>query len=378
MLILLDCRPLQYASDYGEKNFFILSCTTILSRLQDVKWWFLVDGSYEEGQLPGLPADRIVQRKALPGLTGWKMWYEWHIPAMVKKLEPDLVITTGSRTATRLTIPQCLWLLEGIEPASSGKKKTGRIDQKGLAKSLADAAVVFTFSEKDKNFLTGLPAIAVTHAKILVVSGAPEEGYRPFTVEEREKVKSTYAAGKEYFLADVTGASSDQRVNLLKAFSLFKKRQLSNMQLVLAGKNAEASADFEKKLETYKYRADIHLTGALSQAEWISLMGGAYGFLFPFPAESLGTPVLNAWKAGVPVITSANGYLPELTGDRVLLAKPGDPASLAGHLMTIYKDEGLRSSLIEKGKDRLPDFTRDAAVEKVWSGINRALGKEEE
>ena len=108
---------------------------------------------------------------------------------------------------------------------------------------------------------------------------------------------------------------------------------------------------------SYKYRRDVHWPAGLPEAERMRLLAAAYGFVFLFPGDSLGIPVMDAWRVGVPVITAAAGYLPEMAGEGVLYARPGDPASLAGQLMSLYKDERLRGDLIEKGKDRVGSFS---------------------
>ena len=55
---------------------------------------------------------------------------------------------------------------------------------------------------------------------------------RVLNYEEAEKVKSQHTGGAEYFLCLVTEASKGSFITILKAFSLFKKRQKSNMLLL--------------------------------------------------------------------------------------------------------------------------------------------------
>ena len=46
-------------------------------------------------------------------------------------------------------------------------------------------------------------------------------------------------------------------LNLLKAFSVFKKRQKSNWKLVLTGNLRQYDKKFLEDLRTYKYRDDV-------------------------------------------------------------------------------------------------------------------------
>jgi glycosyltransferase involved in cell wall biosynthesis len=69
--------------------------------------------------------------------------------------------------------------------------------------------------------------------------------------------------------------------------------------------------------------------------------------------------MLNTWRFGVPVITADGGLLAEMAQGAVLGVAPGDPASMAGQLMRIYKDEDLRTELIGKGFERLKIHSRE-------------------
>jgi glycosyltransferase involved in cell wall biosynthesis len=322
MVILLDCRPIQYESFNGEKPHFIISCANILSKQRGVEWLFLVDKSYREGFLPGISEKRLISRNALPGKAGWTFWYRWQVPRVVKRYKPDLVMTTGGRYLTRVRIPQYQWIGREIAP--------------------------------------GLEA---------------GWGNLPISPLQKEKARQAYAGGKEYFLSIVSRTGPDKRVDLLKAFSIFKKRQKSNMQLVLFGKRSGQDSDFAGKMRTYKYRQDVHVFDHLPAPEWFGLLGAAYGFIFLSAADSLGIPLLEAWKAGTAVIMEADGQLTEMAGDRVLYVQPGDPASLAGQLMLLYKDEGLRNNLAAKGEVHSGAFDWERSAGRLWEGILGVIGQ---
>jgi glycosyltransferase involved in cell wall biosynthesis len=381
MLILLDCRPLQQEGPDNEKSRFILSCVNILTAEQGVEWLFLVDGAFEADWLPGISGAsgkplaaegyRLLTKRAFPGKGGWKLWYDWQIPLAIKRYKPDLVMTTGGLTAAaRIQVPQCVWMPIRADRMGTVKKTYRGLYLKRLAGSLQRAQVIFTFSGKDKDFLIRQGDGAAIADKILVIPPAADE-HPPLPVGEKEKIKESYAEGKEYFFTAVSGVGQGEVVELLKAFSLFKKRQRSNMQFVLAGKDPASDKELAGRLATYKYRQDIHWVGHPSEAEWVRLAGASYAIVFPFDRDSLGTRILNAWKAGVPVITTVVAGLPDGV-DAVLYVQPGDPASLAGQLMLIYKDESLRNSLIEQGMKHGQSFSWERSAAIVWEGITGA------
>ncbi|HMH22587.1 MAG TPA: glycosyltransferase [Puia sp.] len=373
-----------------ERIHIIISCVNLLTEKQGIEWLLLVDGAGREGLLPGIPAHELLIRAALPGNMGWRVWYDWQIPRIVRKYRPDLLMTTGGLVAPDVGVPQCVWMPGKADPAAWVQKKSYRkIYRKRLVGNLREAGTIFSFSEEDKLFLEeslkkGRPAGGGSDGKrivagnvgkkIVVVEGGADARYAPLPLEEKETVKKEYAQGKEYFLTIAENARPGELVSLLKAFSGFKKRQQSNMQLVLIRMGAGRGIVFpDGRLDTYRYRQDVHVYDNFPEQEMPGLVAASYAFVAPFRGEGLGLPVLNAWKAGVPVITTVTGFPPGSAGDRVLYAQPDDPASLAGQLMLLYKDEGMRSALIGKALSQaLPVGWEQAAI-KVWNGIEAAV-----
>ncbi len=255
------------------------------------------------------------------------------------------------------------------------------------------------------------PDRVMTTDEIALAPGAADERYAPLTVEEKEEIKRRYADGKEYFLAGVAGARPEEIVDLLKAFSLFKKRQRSNMQLVLggmsgddrgkiadedagsgAGGSGRRQSGLTDKLATYKYRMDVHVSdrtahgagygagenagddwgSSRGEEEWRKLVAAAYAVVLLFGKDDLGLSILNAWKAETPVIAVDAARLQERGGTAALYTPSGDPASLAALLMSLYTNESLRAGLVAKGRDRVRSFDWERTARQVWEGILRA------
>jgi hypothetical protein len=321
MLILLDCRPLQGPGPVSEKTRFLLSCAAGLTAQEGVQWVFLLN---KGGGSLSLPAGEKVMI--------WKFF--WPIPRIVRKYQADLIMMTDGRLAGGTKVPQCCWI-------------PGKADGKMVEKVRGARAVLCFADMTDKDAFPGIHA----------VPPAPDEEMAPLSMEAREAVKGRVADGKEYFYTDIAGASLSGVINLLKAFSLFKKRQLSNMKLVLAG---EGDPGIAGKLDSYKYRQDVCLVPGGEE----EMMGGAYAAISLERRGSLGIDVLNAWKARVPVITSADR-------EAVVRVPAGDPASLADGLKSLYKDETLRNGLIEKAALSVADLSLRQSVTTIWDAIGR-------
>jgi len=83
----------------------------------------------------------------------------------------------------------------------------------------------------------------------------------------------------------------------------------------------------------------------------------------PSRAESFGLVALEGMAAGLPVVASRVGGLPEVAGDTALFVPPEDPASLAEAVVALLEDEPRRRHLARTGRERvLEHFTLDRVV----------------
>lgn len=110
-------------------------------------------------------------------------------------------------------------------------------------------------------------------------------------------------------------------------------------------------------------RRRIVRTGYLAEDDKRALLAGALFMAYPSLAEGFGLPVLEAFAAGVPVLTSDTSSLPEVAGDAALLVAPERPPIAEG-ISALFADEGLRERLAAAGTERVAGFS--------WSACARA------
>ncbi|HTR28085.1 MAG TPA: hypothetical protein VMH27_02375 [Puia sp.] len=367
MRILLDCRPLQGEGLDCERSRLIFAAAAALPEGR-IEWVFMADRRYPAGLPSGLPG-RVVFRRALAGSLGRRLWYGRPLHRLLRRERVDMVWLTDGVAAGSMPVPFCLWMPE----------RADRLSQR-LKSGLEKAAAVVCYSDRDRGRLVQLlPAV---EPRVRVLRPAPVEGIGPLSPEEKEAIKARWTKGMDYFLADLSGCGEATAIDVLKAFSLFKRRQQSGMRLILAGA-AEQRERILERLKTYRYREDVDwvaegaavsvaVESAAVESAAVSaavegpgagqraLAGAAYAVLLPAQTTGLGTPLLDLWKAGVPVIAADGGLWEEMAQGAVLGMASGDPASLAARLMRIYKEEDLRAELIGKGFERL----------KIYSGEN--------
>ncbi len=144
-------------------------------------------------------------------------------------------------------------------------------------------------------------------------------------------------------------------------------------RLVLAGSQGYEAREALQAVEASARRADIQVTGWIDDAALASFYARASIFAFPSLDEGFGIPVLEAMAAGIPVITSNRSALPEVAGDAALLIDPLSEDEIASALDKLAADEDLRSSLIDRGRQRAQQFTWANAVAKTLEAYGPLL-----
>jgi L-malate glycosyltransferase len=136
------------------------------------------------------------------------------------------------------------------------------------------------------------------------------------------------------------------------------------VHVIIAGSGDEKNL-IEKFIEENSLSSRIHLLGF--RKDVAKVMKSLDVFLITSKTEGLGTIVLEAFAAGIPVVATRAGGIPELISDQEtgLLRDVGDVEGLTKAVHQILSDHAVRDNLVNNAKVKVQSFSFLATAQKT-------------
>jgi glycosyltransferase involved in cell wall biosynthesis len=212
-------------------------------------------------------------------------------------------------------------------------------------------------------------AVSEYNARELREAGARETRVVPILLERDARAASRRTGASPRILSVGRLAPHKRPELVLRAFELYRRANAPDARLDMVGE--ALSPAYERALrELAGDGVTIH--GRLPQAELDKLWERADVFLTLSAHEGFCVPLLEAFHAGVPVIASPSGGMPEVAANAALWADD-DPAVVAELINLAARDDELRAELIERGNARAEAYEYEAVAEQLREAIDATL-----
>ncbi len=337
------------------------------------QFYFLFDRAYDESFIFSDNVTPVVAHPQARHPYLWYLFFEHGIPLKLRKIKPDLFLSTDGWIPTRLDIPTVnvihdlnfLHHPEFVPPVV--RRYYDRFFPK-FARNATRLATVSQFSCDDI-----LQSYQVPTERIDVVYNGANQAYRPYTEEEQSTVKQHYTDGKDYFLFVGLIHKRKNLANIFRAFELFKERTGSPMKLVVVGDKKWWAGEIEDTYLAMHYREDVVMLGRQQIDTLSALTAAATAMVYASLFEGFGQPIVDAFNAHTAVITSDVSSMPEIAGGAALLVNPYSVEEIAHAMEQLCLDENLRNTLIEKGIARKGIYTWNHTAELLWQTVEKCL-----
>jgi len=303
------------------------------------------------------------------------IWFELSIPWILRKIKADLFLSPDGYISLRsdlksIAVFHDLNFEHYPEDLPWLERNYYRFFFPRFARKANRIATVSEFSKKDI-----VDCYSVDHKKIDVVYNGANELYSPVSPSIQTDTRNQFSNGHPYFL--FIGALHPRKnlCNLFKAFDEFKSSSNSDTKLLIVGAKKWWTSEIRNTYDSLKHHNDVVFTGRLSAEALQQVLGSALALTYISYFEGFGIPIIEAFRAEVPVITSNVTSMPEVAHDAALIIDPFSVADIKDAMIRIAEDPKLRHELINKGKKRRKDFSWDKSAENLWNCIEKTLGK---
>jgi glycosyltransferase involved in cell wall biosynthesis len=144
---------------------------------------------------------------------------------------------------------------------------------------------------------------------------------------------------------------------LLDAYTHVLERVRKAPTLILAGRATPDSSAWLDRIARAPLAGHVEHRGYIPASDREALFAGARLLVMPSLDEGFGLPVLEAMSAGVPVVASNRGSLPEVVGDAGALVDARDAKALAAAMVQAVEDESYARASAERGLERAATFS---------------------
>lgn len=305
----------------------------------------------------------------------WYVWFQWSVPYILKKIQPDLYLSPDGYMPLGLKKIKKLIVIHDIAyehfPESVPKwvYRYYHYFFPKFAKEATRIATVSNYSKKDISTF-----YKVDLGKIDEVFNGSNSHFHPITEKEKIAIKKKWTNGSSYFVY-IGGIYPRKNIErLFQAFEIFKKNDNQNTKLVIIGKKAFGAEKAEEIRANSPYKEDIIFTGRIEElSEVNALISASIAMTYVSIFEGFGIPCLEAMKAGTAVMTSNTSSMPEVCGDAALYIDPFSIESIAEGLTTLSNNQELRNDLIEKGFVQATKFNWDCTADLLWKSVLKSL-----
>ena len=296
----------------------------------------------------------------------------WEIRQLIRVLKPSVVHLNstkagvlGSFAAIGLKT-KIVFTAHGfrfLEPLSNASKSFYLALEK-TASAYRD--FIITVSDADKK--AALDNKLIAENKIQTIhNGLPKLQF----LEKQEARKKLLLPENKILLGCVANFYKTKGLDILvDAISLLDDKIKNNIHLSIIGRSNHARDEVRSKILEYELGEKITLIDSLPMA--YPYLSAFDVFILPSRKEGFPLVLLEAMQAGLPIVATKVGGIPEALEDGGLQVAPEDPKALADAIQLLINDKNLASQFSQRAKQRSELFSEEkmlSETEKIYQKL---------
>lgn len=237
-------------------------------------------------------------------------------------------------------------------------------------KTVGFADRVITISAHSKNDLMeyfGIPEDRISITPL----GVDERWFKRPSPEDLAAVRHRYKLPNNFFVFVGTLQPRKNVSRLIDAHCGLPDAIRKSHPLIIIGRAGWQCTDILDRLKSEN--TCVRWLKYVSGDDLPSILRCASGLVFPSLHEGFGLPVLEAFAAELPVITSNITSLPEVAGNAALLVDPYDVQNISWAMQQLIEDSATTRHMRLLGLNRAKEFTWDKTAQATISVYRQAI-----
>jgi glycosyltransferase involved in cell wall biosynthesis len=313
-----------------------------------------------DGTFPGLPNITPI-RVDIKG-DRWREtlnpWQQIRLPLAVARSRAD-VLHCPAGPAPRFTITPKVATIHDLTPLDFAPDRPDVVRWiLNIRRSAQSATRVVTPSEYVKADI--VKRLHIPASKVEAVGWAASPEYRPLqTPGQREATLATLGlpTDRPYLLHFGSLNPNKNTLRILDAWQAQPATLRDRHLLIISGVEEKSLPPLRARVEELGLAASVRVLGSVPDDHRAVLVAAATVMLYPSLAEGFGLPLVDAFQAGTPVLTSTSTCLPEIAGDAALIVDGRSTEAVARGITTLLEDDAKRRALVTAGHARVQMYT---------------------
>ena len=214
---------------------------------------------------------------------------------------------------------------------------------------------VITISEYSKVELSKWAGIALNKITVIPL-GVDERWFQHVPEIDIARVRSVYELPETFFISVGTLQPRKNVESTIKAHRALSMEERVRTPLIIIGRAGWKCEGVLRLIQEDTANGAVRWLQHVPDSDLLPVLKQATAMAFPSLGEGFGLPVLEAFAAEVPVITSNTTSLPEVAGDAAISINPLDIDQIAEAMKRILEDTSLANKLKGLGRLRAREF----------------------
>ncbi len=217
---------------------------------------------------------------------------------------------------------------------------------------------------------------ALPSENVQVVPLAPTvAAYEVPTDDDLAKAKRKFSIPDMFIFYPAQTWAHKNHLELIEALAHLRDNRGLTIPAVFSGHLNEFYSTIERQVHRLKLLNQVQFLGFVSPLELQCLYRLCRCVVIPTKFEAGSFPLFEAFHTGVPVACSNVTSLPVQAAGAALIFDPNDPLDISAAIERLWTDEGLRHSLVARGKERVASFTWDRTARSFRAHYRRIASR---